>query len=111
MYQGLVAFGCQLLQKPANMPLTLTDFLRGSPLRDHSLFGFLQGDQPVAVSLRHEKCSCIHLLSPILSIGHFYLAQLGQYHLAATAAAMRLRRAAAFVLMVTDEIRPPPIPK
>src|SRR5664280_1018036 len=66
------------------MPLALADLLGGLPLRDQALPGFLQCDQPVAVSLRHEKCSWIHLSRLTLSIGHFYLARLGHYHLAAT---------------------------
>src|SRR3954471_16319638 len=66
------------------MRLALPDFLGGLPLRDQALLGFLQCDQPVAVSLCHEKCSWIHLSSLTPSIGHFYLAQLGHSHLAPT---------------------------
>jgi hypothetical protein len=33
------------------------DVLRSLPLCDHSLFCLLQCDQPIAVPLRHEKCS------------------------------------------------------
>src|ERR1039457_2721019 len=75
------------------MPLALADLLGGLPLRDQALPGFLQCHQPVAVSLRHEKCSWIHLSRLTLSIGHFYLARLGHYHLAATGQDSRLRGA------------------
>jgi hypothetical protein len=34
--------------------------------------------------LRHEKCSCFHLSTLHLSIGHFYFARLGHYHFAPT---------------------------
>src|ERR1035438_8870335 len=66
------------------MPLALADLLGRLPLRDHPLLCLLQCDQPVAVPLCHEKCPCIHLSRLAPSIGHFYLAQLGHYHLAAT---------------------------
>src|SRR5580704_12185979 len=84
MHQRRVAFALESLQQPANMPLALADLLGGLPLRDQAFLRFLQSDQPVAVSLRHEKCSWIHLSSLTLSTGHFYLARLGHYHLAAT---------------------------
>ena len=57
MHDRLVALGFQLLQQPANMPLALADLFGRLPLRDQALLGFLQCDQPVAVPLRHEKCS------------------------------------------------------
>src|SRR5687767_771396 len=79
------------------MPLALADLLGCLPLRDQALPCFLQCDQPVAVSLRHEKCSWIHLSRLTLSIGHFYLARLGHYHLAATPKVLNLAEAAAFV--------------
>jgi hypothetical protein len=39
------------------MPLALADLLGGLSLRDQALLCFFQCDQPVAVLLRHEKCS------------------------------------------------------
>jgi hypothetical protein len=57
MHQSSVAFALEPPQQPPNMPLALPDLLGGLPLRDQPLLGFLQCDQPVAVSLRHEKCS------------------------------------------------------
>jgi hypothetical protein len=55
--QGTVAFALHALQQPPNMPLALPDLLGGLFLRNQSFLGFFQGDQPVAVSLRHEKYS------------------------------------------------------
>jgi hypothetical protein len=57
MHQGSIAFALQTLQQPANMPFALAEFRGSLPLRDQTLPCFLQCDQPVAVSLRHEKCS------------------------------------------------------
>src|SRR5712691_6715288 len=84
MHQRSVALALQAPQEPANVPLALADFLGGLPLRNQALSCLLQGDQPVAVSLRHQKCPWIHLSRLTLSIGHFYLARLGHYHLALT---------------------------
>jgi hypothetical protein len=57
VHQCRVALALEAIQQPANMPLALADLLGGLPLRDQSLPRFLQSDQPVAVSLRHEKYS------------------------------------------------------
>ena len=57
MHQNPVAFALEALQQPAHMPFALADLLGGLPLRNQALLCFLQCDQPVAVLLRHEKCS------------------------------------------------------
>src|ERR1022692_807633 len=84
MHDCPVALALQFLQQPPNMPFALPDLLGSLPLRDQPLLCLFQCDQPVAVPLRHEKCSCFHLSTLTSSIGHFYLALLGLSHLAAT---------------------------
>src|SRR6185369_3677654 len=85
MYQRPVAtVSLQALQQTTHMSLALADLVGGLPLGDQPLPCFLQCDQPVAILLLHEKCSRIHPSSLDPSIGHFYLARLGHYHLALT---------------------------
>ena len=67
----LIAFAVQLHQQTPDVPFCLPNFFRRLTLCDESLLGFLQSVQPIAFLSRHEKCSCFHLPSLILSIGHF----------------------------------------
>ena len=53
----LVALPFQLYQQSADMSFGLPDLQSGLSLSDQPLLGFLQSDQPIAVPLRHEKCS------------------------------------------------------
>ena len=84
MHQRGVAFALESLQQSAQMPLAFTDLLGSLSFARLGPSLLLQCDQPVAVSLRHEKRSRIHPSSLTLSAGHFYVAQIGHYHLAAT---------------------------
>ena len=57
MDDRLVALALQLYQQPPDMPLGLSDLLGSLTLSDQPLLGFLQSDQPISISLGHEKCS------------------------------------------------------
>ena len=57
MQERCIALAFQSLQQTPHVPFALANLLGCLPLGDQSLLGFLQGDQPVAVLLRHEKCS------------------------------------------------------
>jgi hypothetical protein len=57
MQERCVALPFQSLQQAPHMPFALANLLGRLPLGDQPLLGFLQCDQPVAVLLRHEKCS------------------------------------------------------
>jgi hypothetical protein len=84
MHHSLIALLSHLHQKSSDMTLALPHFFGCLSLCDQPLLCFLQRDQPVAVLLCHEKCPGIHLPTLIPSIGHFYFAQLGHSHFAAT---------------------------
>jgi hypothetical protein len=83
----LLYFPPQLPQEPAHLPLGDADLLGSLLLRDQLLLGFLQGHQPVSLGLGHQQLSFAHPSGWTLSIGHFYFAQIGHYHFAATLAA------------------------
>ena len=57
MDHRLVALPLQLHQQPPDMPLGLSDLFGSLTLGDQPLLGFLQSDQPISISLGHEKCS------------------------------------------------------
>ena len=85
MDHGPAASAAELRQQPPHLPFAEADLLDGLLLGDQLFAGFVQRHQPVALSLCHQQLSLLaHPFRVTLSIGHFHLAHLGHYHLAAT---------------------------
>ncbi len=81
-----IPFPAQLAQESPHLPRRDADLLGGLFLGDQSLLGLLQCLQPVSLGLGRQQLSFVHPPGWPLSIGHFYLAQSGDSHVAPTPA-------------------------
>src|ERR1700683_3189600 len=93
MQYRLVALLLQLPQHPSYLPFADVHFRCRLSARDQPLGGFLQHYQTVSLPLGHSQNSWFfHSPSVTLSSGHFYLAQTGHYHVAATSVTIAVDR-------------------
>jgi hypothetical protein len=84
VHDRFIAALLQRLQHPPHLALAYADLFGSLLLRDQSLVGLLQANQPVSFGLGHQELSFVQLPDSSLSIGHFYFAHLGHYYFAAT---------------------------
>ena len=80
----LVSAPLQLPRQPPHVPFRYPQFLGCLLLGDQLFLRLLQGHQAVPFGLRQQQLYFCHLPSLKASIGHFYFAQIGHNHFAAT---------------------------
>jgi hypothetical protein len=90
VWPGLLADLLQPDRQAPHSTFAHIQFAGGLPQRDQFLLFLFQHHQPISTPLGHgENSGFSHLSSLTLSIGHFYLAQSENSHVAPTPIALR----------------------